>query len=380
MQLPLNASATTAGALFSGGVFKVPPYQREYAWQGDETEELWKDLSKALGDESYFLGLIILTHDGGRTEVVDGQQRLLTLTMLAAALQHEATSHGRQALAERLDAAFLRTIDYATDATHPRIELADERDEKTLQEILSGNPSQSTAKDSSDADSFSDLMLGAYHYIRGVLRQDLAGDPFKRLGEWTDFLTNRLYFAVFVHPDQASAYRVFEVINTRGRQLTTADLLKNYVLSQTAPGVARDEQYKEWQRIAHSFGPGGNTTFVQYIRHVVTVHAGYTLSKDLYDYLSQRARAQITPPSALQLMQMLDKNLELYAQMIDPTADGPADEVTLLVFSALNQLNVISVQCRLVKLGSALIVDSERTAMSNPNCGGRTRQDRILAF
>jgi|BarGraIncu01121A_1022015.scaffolds.fasta_scaffold21443_2 hypothetical protein len=37
-------------------------------------------------------------------------------------------------------------------------------------------------------------------------------------------------------------------------------------------------------------------------------------------------------------------------------------------------------QCRLVKLGSALIVDSERTAMSSPNCGGRTRQDRILAF
>lgn len=362
VQLPLNASATTAGALFSSGVFRVPPYQREYAWQGDETEELWRDLQLALTDESYFLGLIILTNTGDKTEVVDGQQRLLTLTMLAAALQHEAIRHGRKALAERLEADFLRSIDYTTDATHPRIELADKRDEKTLLGILDATPGAGP-ETSSDGESFSALLLSAYRFLRENLREDLAADPFKRLGQWTDFLTNRLYFAVFVHPNQASAYRVFEVINTRGRQLTTADLLKNYVLSQTR-GPDKDAQYDIWQGIARPFGSSGSTTFVQYIRHVVTTHAGHILSKDLYDYLAQRGPvrgATPTPPSASELVGMLEGNLPKYLQMTDPTTNGPADELELLVFSALNQLNVISVRPMLLAMTDAPRADEGMT-------------------
>lgn len=95
METPLNASATPAGALLSKSTFVVPPFQREYAWGADEIEEFWSDLRRGLEDESYFLGLIILTDEDGSKHVVDGQQRILTLTMLASAVYHEALRAGR---------------------------------------------------------------------------------------------------------------------------------------------------------------------------------------------------------------------------------------------------------------------------------------------
>lgn len=345
MDSPLNASAKSAGALMSSSSFEIPPYQREYSWSDDEVSEFWSDLSSSLGDEPYFLGLVILTDEDGRKQVVDGQQRILTITLLAAALYHEATERGRKALAERIQADFLRSIDYETDETKPRVVLSDSTDNATLQRILAGtNLAKPTSGNKDEEDSLSKRMKKAFLFLREELRKDLASDPFKRLGAWTDFLTNYVYFAVFVHPDAGSAYRVYEVINTRGRELTTADLLKNYVLSQT-PKSKRDSRYDAWQAIAKQFSPIGDNSFVQYIRHVVTVEGGHILPKDLFDFLAERKKhGTRTPPNPERLMVLLQENLPLYTQMIDPSLDGPADPEALKIFDALNSLAVISVR------------------------------------
>ncbi|WP_119302847.1 DUF262 domain-containing protein [Dongia deserti] len=117
MQTPLNASASTAGALLSSSTFEVPQFQREYSWEEDEIADFWNDLSNSLESESYFLGLIILTDQDGRKHVVDGQQRLITLSLLATAIYFEAQDRGRTALADRIRADFLRSIDYDSDET-----------------------------------------------------------------------------------------------------------------------------------------------------------------------------------------------------------------------------------------------------------------------
>lgn len=352
MHTPLNASATTAGALMSGATFEVPPYQREYSWvENEEVSEFWNDLRNALNDDSYFLGLVILTDEGKRKHVVDGQQRILTLTLLAAALYHEALGSGRKALAERIQADFLRSIDYQTDETLPRVVLSDHADNETLQAIL--NAGLGNLDLNVEEDSLSQRMQEAFKFLQKKLREDLAQDPFKRLGVWTDFITNHLYFAVFVHPDSAAAYRVFEVINTRGRELTTADLLKNYVLSQTPPGQ-REDRYKEWRSIARQFPQNGTNSFVQYIRHVVTVEGGHILPKDLFDFLARRTtHGNKKPPTPDELMGLLRKNLPLYLQMIDPTLDGPADPEFLKIFAALNSLGVIAVRPILLAMSEA---------------------------
>lgn len=342
MHTPLNASAVTAGTLMSSSTFEVPLYQREYSWLEDEVSEFWNDLSKSLEDEAYFLGLVILTDELNTKHVVDGQQRILTLTLLAAALYHNAVESGRAALAERIQSDFLRSIDYETDETLPRVTLSDESDNLTLQAILI-NPN-GNKEASGNEDCFSSRLQESFVFLKNKLRADLAPDPFRRLGMWTDFITNHLYFAVFIHPDAASAFRVFEVINTRGRELTTADLLKNYVLSQI-PKSKREERYKEWQSIARLFPANGTNSFVQYIRHVVTVEGGHILPKDLFDFLAGRSiTVNKRPPTAIELISLLQKHLPLYMQMVDPSLEGPAETEALKIFEALNSLGVISLR------------------------------------
>ncbi|WP_206412307.1 DUF262 domain-containing protein [Lysobacter enzymogenes] len=350
MQALLNASATTAGSLFSNSTFEVPLYQREYAWQQDEVSEFWGDLKSSAGEDTYFLGLLILTEEGGRNHVVDGQQRLLTLTLLAAILNHEALKVGRKALAERIQSDFLYAIDYETDEVKPRVKLSDTIDDATLQSLIRNGKVQQL--ELLDEDSLSKRMYEAYSFLEKELQKDLKEDPFKKLGVWTEFITNKLYFAVFVHPDAASAYRVFEVINTRGRELTTADLLKNYVLSQT-PVAERNKRYEQWQRIARNFTVAGSSSFVQYIRHVVTVRGGYILPKDLFDFIAQRQTfGSRQPPTIPELMNELEANLPIYLQMIDPTLDGPADNEALRIFSAFDSLGVISVRPLLLAIAN----------------------------
>lgn len=338
---PLNASASSAGALISNATFEVPQFQREYSWGLDEVTDFWNDLKNNMDSDTYFIGLVILTDQGGRKHVVDGQQRLITLSLLATAIYHEAQRRGRSALADRIQADFLRSIDYESDKTDPRIRLSDENDDQTFQHILnSGSQPPGFTAD----DSVSSRMWASYDYISRRLSEDLSQDPFKRLGRWTEFITHKLYFAVFVHPDPSSAYQVYEVINTRGKELTTADLLKNYILSQTSP-ASRQDRYNQWQRLSKQFATDGTNNFVQYIRHVVTVNSGHILPKDLFAYLAGRTRQPgRIPPTPDDLMLTLEDRLPLYLQMIDPTAAGPAEANALGVFTALNSLGVIAVR------------------------------------
>lgn len=348
MQSPLNAAAPSAGSLMSTSIFEVPIYQREYAWTQEEVEDFWNDLDDALSQESYFLGLLILTKEANKYHVVDGQQRILTLTMLAAALRDEALENGRKALAEKIRSDFLKTINYDTDDAESRVTLSDEVDNKTLQEIIDGSFKSSNRGSISEV---SDRIKSAYEYIAKKLHEDIAPDPFRRLGVWTEFITDKLYFAVFVHPDARSAYKVFEAINTRGRDLTTAELLKNYVLSQT-PGRKKKALYEEWQSIAKQFPGDGSNSFVQYIRHVVTVEFGHVLPKDLFDLIAGRGAFSKANdrPSIDRLMTLLRSNLPLYMQIIDPSLPGPIEDESLNVFRALNSLSVISVRPILMAL------------------------------
>ncbi|WP_170432153.1 DUF262 domain-containing protein [Ruegeria arenilitoris] len=347
MAAPLNASALQAGALISKSRFVIPQFQREYSWQLDEVIEFWSDLSSSIDTGDYFLGLIILTEEDDIKNVVDGQQRLVTLTLLATALFFEAKKLGRKALADRIEADFLRSIDYDTDAQMPRVFLSDPDDNKTLQTILdTGESPQADLLE----DSVSFRIVQSFNFLKQKLSADLKKDAFKRLGKWTDFITNQLYFAVFIHPDAASAYTVFEVVNTRGRELTTADLLKSYVLSQT-PAADREDRYKQWRAISQSFSSeASGSTFVQYIRHAVTVEYGHVLPKDLYGFLSRKKSQSKSPPSPPELIDLLSKRLPLYRQIDDPTVSGPVEGKALEVFAALNSLNVLTVRPILLAL------------------------------
>ena len=337
------------GTLISGSTFEIPEYQREYAWEDAQVSEFWSDLSHAISQGPYFLGLIILTGEDRRKQVVDGQQRLLTITLLAAALRQTAVAIGRKALADRLHSTLLQSLDYATDEVLPRIVLTDSRANEALQSIVeNGYVDEALLTPGSS----SERLWSAYQYLQKELPQNDSADVFRQLGSWAEFINEQLYVAVFEHPDEAAAYSVFEVVNTRGRQLTTADLLKNYILRNTPPD-SRSARYEQWYQMAQQFEQVGVQNFVPYIRHVVNLQAGYVLPKDLYNYISRRGEfAGAAVPTVDDLMAQLQANLPLYLQLVDPTVEGPADPAALDIFVALNELGIAAVRPLMLAISS----------------------------
>ena len=352
MAAPLSASAKNAGELISNSRFKIPSFQREYSWKESEVENLWTDLTESDREPNYFLGLVILTDidkAGKEKNVIDGQQRLVTLTLLAKALCNKAVELGQDALASQIEMAFLREVtNYATQDKELRISFKDENDTATFEAILGGN---SASVDGLPKNMTSTTMIKSFTYLSTKLDEYLIDNAVDKLGNLTDFLKNRVYFAVFVHPDDASAYRVFEVVNARGLELTTADLLKNYVLSEASSQKERDKYYTEWQRLAKGVSSGsGKNAFVQYIRHVVTVECGNIPGKNLYDVLSGNKENERYQPSSSRLLGMLSSRLDLYRQIMDPSLSGPAEGRELEIFTAFKSLGVVQVRPILLAL------------------------------
>ena len=338
--------------------FRIPAFQREYSWQESEVENLWNDLISSVKEPNYFLGLVILTDIGKEMNVIDGQQRLVTITLLAKTLHNKAAELGQVDLATQIDMTFLRKVtNSATQEKVLRISFMDENDDDTFKAILNGD---SASVDGLSKEMKSSTMIKSFTHLSKNLDKYLKGDEVDKLGSLTDFLKDNVFFAVFVHPNDSAAYRIFEVVNTRGRELTTADLLKNYVLSEASDQKEREKYYAEWQRLSKDFSSGsGNNTFVQYIRHVVTVKCGNIPGKDLYDVLSGNKKTERYQPSSSRLLGMLSARLELYSQIVDPslysqTGDsslsGPAEKRELEIFDAFKSLGVVQVRPILLAL------------------------------
>lgn len=337
------ASTSTAGNLFSGSSFFVPQYQREYSWTRSEVSDFWNDLKDVERDDTYFLGLVIFTTNNNSNEVIDGQQRLLTLSLLAKCIYDEAIRSERKALANNIRNKFLYRVDYETDKEHLRVVLADDSNNKAYHSLVQ------SSVDSIDRSIYKNnevslKLYDSYIFLKKSLREDIQNNPFKKLGQWASLITDRLLFAVFTHPDGGDAYRVFEVINTRGKELATNDLLKNRIIKST-PDNKKNEIYERWQSLAYPFRQPGFSNFVQFIRHSMTVAYGHVLPRELYKFISKKIEDSSDQSKAvIAILDILDKYHSLYQQMEDQSLGGDASDRELEVYSALGDLGVISVR------------------------------------
>lgn len=316
----VEASTASAGAFLSESRLLVPDFQRRYSWSPDQQiADFWRDLSSAIGAGDYFLGLLILSDREERLEVVDGQQRLVTLTILANELRLAAVRLGRRLVAESIRTDFLYSMDFRTEEQVPRVLLTDRADRDELQTLL-------------DAGSEAEIVLrpdsaihAAHSYLAEALRVDIARqeNPALRVGQWTEFITKNLKFAVFMHPNRGAAFRVYEVINTRGKDLTPTELIKSYLIG-TSESAVREETNRRWNYIEEQLkSVGALDQLTTFVRHVVTLDRGYVIPRELYQIVSSTYTG-VTGVD--RILGRLERHLPLYLQMLDPSADVESSE------------------------------------------------------
>ncbi len=248
----LPTASLTLSDLFSSPFhFSVPHYQRPYSWTTAEAGQLLDDVLAAAGiggdpatiEPDYFLGTIILIDESGgdlpkgrerdaRTfEIVDGQQRLVTLAVLAAVLRDFATERWRWGGRNRLDQ--LVSADTAATRAHGvryRIELrAQERD--FLETYVQTRGACASAAPVETHSLAEERLLA----VRELFRAELAALDEAERRRLADYMCEQCHFVVVLTRDIDRAHRLFTVLNERGRILQRNDILKAELLKSVSP-------------------------------------------------------------------------------------------------------------------------------------------------
>jgi len=222
--------------------YRVPLYQRPYSWEKSQVQRLWEDIERLAleraesSTSAHFMGSLVLSI--GRTGpagteflVVDGQQRLTTLTILLCALRDYVEQHEPDGLRRRtmLHESYLVNR-FSEGDGHLKV-LPTQADRDAYRALLDGRTPE---------DSKSNISIAYKFFMQKLLESDDVDDPhdIRRIEE--AILEGLVFVAITARGDD-NVYRIFESLNNTGKPLTQGDLLRNYVFMRL--GSEGDEVY-----------------------------------------------------------------------------------------------------------------------------------------
>ncbi|MDM7646577.1 DUF262 domain-containing protein [Leuconostoc falkenbergense] len=307
-------------------LFHIPAYQREYSWQNIQLEDLWDDLEEVLSDDSeeHFFGQIVTNTSENGYEVIDGQQRLITSTLLLAAIRDVAkkfTSDQKfsSQLSEDERYSARRKVDdiqenylLASNLKTPILTLPDENDVASFftDLLIKGQIVESDNQTEKN-------LRNAYLFLKKHVSQYIAkkesenlGVPqqLKRLENLIQVFTKRFKVILINTASTKDGFVIFETLNARGKSLEEADLLKNLLL-----GFLSDDEESansKWERIFTTLNRDSNETS-RYIRAYWAFNVGLVNKDKLFRAMRKSNQLQ-NSSDAQKVLEELAKYVGIY--------------------------------------------------------------------
>jgi hypothetical protein len=267
----IQAAERPIGDIFSDEFrFTMPMYQRPYSWTTEQAGEMFDDLlAAATAHESlddvdpYFLGSVVVVKGEERppAEVVDGQQRLTTLTVLLSVIRGFVSPEFADSLEARI---FQKGDPIRGTKNEPRLTLRD-RDQAFLQKYVQESNGVATLEARSIdllPDSQQNLALNARCFA-----ERLAGIPREGCERLVTFIDLHTYLVVVATQDFESAYRIFTVLNERGLDLTHSDILKSEIIG-AIPEADQAAYNAKWEQEEEDLGRSDFADLFSHIRMV----------------------------------------------------------------------------------------------------------------
>ncbi|ACB53412.1 hypothetical protein cce_4064 [Crocosphaera subtropica ATCC 51142] len=292
--------------------FNIPNYQRPYAWTTEETERLLDDLIDAMGDNSvniehiapYFLGNIVLIKPEGKpdSEVVDGQQRLTTLTILLSVL--------RKLINDNELGYFIYQAERRLSGipARPRLYLR-ERDKEFFEKYIQTSEGLKDIE-TITVQNLSDPQKNIVNNTRILLKrisEKLPEDSQKQ--HLTKFLLQRCYLVAVSTPDFESAYRIFSVLNDRGLDLSVTDILKADLIGKISDNESLEKKYtKKWEDIEVKLG---RENFQELFSHIRMIYAKKRLSRKVIEEFREYVLIKHNPRD------FIDNVLQAFSEAFD---------------------------------------------------------------
>ena len=301
---------------------QVPPYQRPYLWETEHAGDLLDDLLDAMGDtrspvrdlDPYFLGSVVLTKTNSpEAHIVDGQQRLITLTILLSVLRALVPEDYTSSITKRMYEAEDRAAGLAARfRLHPKAQDVSFFERYIQRE--GGIPDLRQVNRDELSDSRRHMAENALH-----LYDQLKLISQERRIRLVQFVIQRCLVIVVTTPDLNSAYRIFTVLNDRGLELDAADILKADIIGRISS--EHQQSYTDrWEEIEEDLG---RSDFEALLRHILTLNRGPWRKETNLDEFRRFVVQKVNDPIAL-IDSTLVPYAEVYATIRDEDYQSPS--------------------------------------------------------
>ena len=319
----MKASERKITKLFSESdtVFSIPVYQRDYNWQEKQCQRLFKDILQTGKNEkvsSYFLGSIVYIHDGiygvGEKEfhVIDGQQRMTTLTLLFLAIYFKLKG---TILAKDADKIYNQYVVNPYSEKEIKLKLLPPEENLYILNKISHNKFN-------ELEAFQDRnMLKNYLFFEKEL-ENLSFDDMKHLSNGIEKL---IYIDIALEKGKDDPQKIFESLNSTGLDLSQGDLIRNYILMDLERGE-QNRIYKEiWIPIENNCKVSDGSEITSYV------------SDFIRDYLTLKTEKISSKPKVFETfkayyekendekLEDMKKYSEAYSYIIKPSLEKDRD-------------------------------------------------------
>jgi uncharacterized protein with ParB-like and HNH nuclease domain len=241
----ITATEDTVNGLLSRNYrYIVPEYQRQYSWDEEQWIDFWKDLQSINQGETHFLGSVVFIEKQtefdqlNQYEIVDGQQRLTTISIILCAIREYYQKEGNVEAAESINDDYLWEKDDNFNKNQ-KLEL-NKLDQAQYRRLLLGNPPREKESNIRRSIEFFANKISS-------LSSEDVDDIRKKL-------LNSVTLVTIDCPSQQSAFRLFETLNDRGLELSEVDLMKNYLYKKVVSDASINEEAikQDWEDIIDS--------------------------------------------------------------------------------------------------------------------------------
>jgi len=326
--------------------YYVPKFQRDYAWTYEHWEDLWEDLEITPDEDQHYMGYLVFQSKTSKEfAVIDGQQRLTTVSIIIIAalynlkdiIEKGIDAEKNQQRLEQIRNSYIGFTDNVTLVSSPKLTLNINNADYYRSYIcpLDDLPVRNVTKSERQ-------LQKAVSYFRTKITEKVGNDDGTAIASFIEGMVDKFLFTTITVGSDLNAYRVFETLNARGVQLSVPDLLKNYLFSLIDQGKTIDNQElieleNRWQQILKQLGQIDFTKFV--LAHWNSFKPSVNRSQ-----LFRKLKSEITDRrSAFDYINQLRSDSQIYAALHDSNDEFWANETMSAAREPLRALNMFNV-------------------------------------
>jgi hypothetical protein len=324
-----NTKNDTYRKLMGNGLtYRIPRFQRDYSWSEEEWEDLWMDILgtiKSGSEPAHYMGYLVLQSENDKVfDVIDGQQRLTALSLIALAVlknlqrlidEKKDPERNKQRL-DQIRQTYIGYLDPVTLVSRSKLTLNRNNDTYYQTYIVPlGHLPQRGFRASEHS------LRKAFEWFEKRIRDHVskAGDgEGVALAQFVETLSDRLFFTVITVTDELNAYKVFETLNARGVRLSATDLLKNYLFSV----LHRDGQHEHGMKTLENrweamVGRLGSESFPDFLRIHWNSRHSFVRQTELFKTIRGKVASR---DAVFNLIREMEEDMDAYMAMTQPEA------------------------------------------------------------